>query len=214
MSKAIQHCSKPLADIIEKYGISSADAMWLITHSQTPEQRCLIEASTLEAAANFIDIDCGYVDAMAEGDEYEANSCIRELSSDDLRAMGKKKREEIPFGQLEPVSVAYTNWKGQTQERHFVPNHLWFGSTEWHPEPQWLIRGWDTDKQALRDYALEDIGAVGKLGYVDIKTAGCEGWINLFWGEAVIAMISYPELAKDIKDAGVRPFKGFSEEKR
>lgn len=35
--------------------------------------------------------------------------------------------------------------------------------------------------------------------YVDITSKGCEGWINLFFGDQCICMISDPELATAIK---------------
>ncbi len=55
------------------------------------------------------------------------------------------------------VHILYTNWKGETAERHVVPIELWFGSTEWHKEEQWLLRAKDLDKGAIRDFALKDV---------------------------------------------------------
>lgn len=37
--------------------------------------------------------------------------------------------------------------------------------------------------------------------YVDITTKGCEGWLNLFFGEHVIALINNPVLADEIREA-------------
>lgn len=59
-----------------------------------------------------------------------------------------------PEGQ--PVTLTYRNWRGEISERTITPKHIWFGSTEWHPEPQWLITAFDLDKQADRDFALKD----------------------------------------------------------
>lgn len=58
----------------------------------------------------------------------------------------------------EPVALTYTNWRGETSVRSIIPRGVWFGSTEWHPEPQWLLRAWDTEKDAERDFALKDFG--------------------------------------------------------
>lgn len=55
-----------------------------------------------------------------------------------------------------PVTLTYTNWKGETAERAIIPRRVWWGSTEWHPEPQWLLTAFDVDKQAERDFALKD----------------------------------------------------------
>ena len=55
------------------------------------------------------------------------------------------------------VSILYTNWRGETGERLIVPENLFFGSTEWHKEPQWLLHAYDVEKQAYRDFAIKDI---------------------------------------------------------
>lgn len=57
----------------------------------------------------------------------------------------------------EPVRIIYTNYKGKTSDRRIVPDTLWFGETEYHPEPQWLLKAFDLDKDACRDFAMRDI---------------------------------------------------------
>lgn len=59
----------------------------------------------------------------------------------------------------QPVTVTYTNWRGETAQRTIIPRRVWFGSTDWHPEPQWLLTALDVEKQADRDFALKDFGA-------------------------------------------------------
>lgn len=54
------------------------------------------------------------------------------------------------------IRFTYTNWKGETAERRAVPIYLFFGTTEWHKEPGWLLRAFDMDKLAERDFALKD----------------------------------------------------------
>jgi len=56
-----------------------------------------------------------------------------------------------------PVRIIYTNWRGETSERKVKPIKIWFGSTEWHKEEQWLLRALDITKDAERDFALKDI---------------------------------------------------------
>ena len=58
-----------------------------------------------------------------------------------------------------PLRITYRNWRGEVGERNIVPQSVWFGATEWHPEPQWLLSALDTDKGAARDFALADFGA-------------------------------------------------------
>jgi len=57
----------------------------------------------------------------------------------------------------ESVKIIYTNWKNETAERHIVPIEIWFGSTKWHNEKQWLLKGMDVDKNEERDFAMKDI---------------------------------------------------------
>lgn len=55
------------------------------------------------------------------------------------------------------VEIVYTNWKGITAIRHIIPKDIFFGSTEWHQEEQWLLNAFDVEKQADRSFALKDI---------------------------------------------------------
>jgi predicted DNA-binding transcriptional regulator YafY len=55
------------------------------------------------------------------------------------------------------VTINYTNWQEETEDRHIIPLELFFGKTEWHPEEQWLLRALDLDKNAERSFALKDI---------------------------------------------------------
>lgn len=51
----------------------------------------------------------------------------------------------------------YRNWRGEASWRQVIPFYVWFGKTEWHPEPQWLLRAFDVDRRADRDFAMKDI---------------------------------------------------------
>ena len=55
------------------------------------------------------------------------------------------------------VIISYTNYRGETSIRTIIPTKLYFGSNEWHPEKQWLLKAFDEDKQAERDFAFKDI---------------------------------------------------------
>ncbi len=55
------------------------------------------------------------------------------------------------------LEISYTNYRGETAERSILPQRVWFGSTDWHPEPQWLLDAIDVDKCAERSFALRDI---------------------------------------------------------
>jgi hypothetical protein len=55
------------------------------------------------------------------------------------------------------VTIEYTNWRGEKGMRKILPEKIYFGSTEWHKEPQWLLRALDLEKNASRDFAIKDI---------------------------------------------------------
>lgn len=63
-----------------------------------------------------------------------------------------------------PQRVIYTNWRGETSEREIHPLYMWFGATEWHPEPQWIITAKDLGKGQERDFALSGFGAAIREG--------------------------------------------------
>jgi predicted DNA-binding transcriptional regulator YafY len=55
------------------------------------------------------------------------------------------------------VSFTYTNWRGETGLRKVLPVMIMFGSTEFHPEPQWLLVAYDLNRQAQRTFAMSGI---------------------------------------------------------
>lgn len=56
-----------------------------------------------------------------------------------------------------PIKMRYKNWRGEVSNRSILPvGTLERKATEYHPEPQWIMRAWDFDKQAYRDFALAD----------------------------------------------------------
>lgn len=54
------------------------------------------------------------------------------------------------------VRFKYTNHRGQTRIRTVRIGTLVFKKTEWHPEFQWFVRGWDDEQKAVREFALKD----------------------------------------------------------
>lgn len=59
---------------------------------------------------------------------------------------------------IEPaVSIRYRNHRGEVSDRRIVPGSFRFASSEWHPEPQWLLDAHDLDKGAGRSFALKDV---------------------------------------------------------
>lgn len=64
---------------------------------------------------------------------------------------------EAGRGAEEPISFLYRNWRGEVSKRRVVPLRLWYGSTEWHPELQWLLVARCLDRGEERFFALSDI---------------------------------------------------------
>lgn len=62
------------------------------------------------------------------------------------------------------LRITYTNWKRETRERLIEPIEIWFGSTRWHPDEQWLLKAIDVEKQEERDFAMTQIGKITPSG--------------------------------------------------
>ena len=69
------------------------------------------------------------------------------------------KGDYLSRSPAEKVRIDYTNYRGERGIRTITPWGVEWGSTEFHPEPQWLVTGYDHDKHACRVYALRDIHA-------------------------------------------------------
>ena len=61
------------------------------------------------------------------------------------------------------IEILYTNYRGETARRRIVPGSLRYGSTEYHPEPQWLLEAFDLEKKAERTFAMHDIAEWNRL---------------------------------------------------
>jgi predicted DNA-binding transcriptional regulator YafY len=68
-----------------------------------------------------------------------------------------KKAEEMPVEKA--VRILYTNYRGETALRSIVPHRLYYGSTDWHPGPQWLLEALDIEKGQNRTFAMKDVRA-------------------------------------------------------
>lgn len=57
------------------------------------------------------------------------------------------------------VRIDYTNWRGERAWRRIIPYKIYFGVTEHHKFPQWILDAYDLDKYARRHFAMADIKA-------------------------------------------------------
>lgn len=55
------------------------------------------------------------------------------------------------------VEFRYKHYRtGEIELRSAIPDKLYFGKTEWHPDEQWIMRAYDLGKDAVRHFALKD----------------------------------------------------------
>ncbi|QDP64120.1 MAG: hypothetical protein Unbinned2301contig1004_46 [Prokaryotic dsDNA virus sp.] len=61
--------------------------------------------------------------------------------------------------EIPPLTFTYTNWRGETATRTVRPIGISYTTTEWHPEPGWLLHAYDDKKKAGRDFAFSGFAA-------------------------------------------------------
>ena len=57
------------------------------------------------------------------------------------------------------VCIEYTNYRNETGLRTILPERIWYGSTPWHKESQWLLDAIDIEKGERRSFAIADISS-------------------------------------------------------
>ncbi|OJU57384.1 MAG: hypothetical protein BGO04_15065 [Microbacterium sp. 70-38] len=55
------------------------------------------------------------------------------------------------------VTIDYTNHRGERSNRAIRPDRIWFGTTQWHADSQWLLEAFDYERSAHRNFALANI---------------------------------------------------------
>ncbi len=60
------------------------------------------------------------------------------------------------------LRFSYKNWQGDFAVRTARVIRLFYGSTEWHREPQWLLEAFDVEKGAVRMFAVLDMAPISK----------------------------------------------------
>jgi len=150
-----------------------ADALMAAGLAWYQERECLDElpAEVLDPimVGNMVSIDVSTCDEDADyrvfGRIIEWQDQAPDGESDrvwlcDLDQFSYDPRDIPPqeLAEAQPLTIQYTNWKGDTRERRILPKAVRFGATKWHPEPQFLLRAFDVEKNAEREFALKDIG--------------------------------------------------------
>jgi len=55
------------------------------------------------------------------------------------------------------VTFEYKNYKGEISKRYVLPMELWYGTTPYHTEAQWLLKAFDINKNDYRNFSLKEI---------------------------------------------------------
>lgn len=62
------------------------------------------------------------------------------------------------------VEIDYTNWRGERRVRCIKPlGAMRYGTTSWHPQPQWLLSALDVEDGVEKDFACSHIHAWKEL---------------------------------------------------
>lgn len=118
-------------------------------------------------------------------------------------------------------TVVYVNHRGETAERKIHPIEVWHGSTEWHTVEQWLLRCFDVERNALRNYALASVLAWNSppgelpLGLYRHFKGGLYLAVGIVYNSELPApmeepLIRYRKLEEDFSE-WVRPVSSFCE---
>jgi hypothetical protein len=74
--------------------------------------------------------------------------------------MEHKEDELYEIVHHDKIEFDYVNWKGNKGHRRAEIDEFYYGSTEYHPKPQWLLSAFDLDKKEYRIFAMKDMSNV------------------------------------------------------
>ena len=93
-----------------------------------------------------------------------------------------------------PLEFGYTNYRGEFSQRRTQPIRFYFGSTEWHPEPQWLMEATDLGKGEVRAFAVKDMVFGAHPAQPDAEERGVTETATVTsLAELIDAMVRYGE---------------------
>jgi len=74
--------------------------------------------------------------------------------------MIKQEHAKVSLGDRLRIDFNYTNYKGETSTRNCQVSYVYFGSNEFHSEPQWFLVGYDPTRSGPRHFAMKDMSEV------------------------------------------------------
>lgn len=65
--------------------------------------------------------------------------------------------EILPHDKIE---FDYVNWKGEKEFMKVEVGEFYYGTNEYHKEPQWLMEAYDLNKQVHRMFAMKNMSNI------------------------------------------------------
>ena len=91
---------------------------------------------------------------VVEHDKKSAEQRKVRMSVEEIMACDPKFRPKMDE---QAVAMLYTNYRGVREQRVVLPLSIFFGTSEYHSEPQWLMQAYDFNREALRSFAMNSI---------------------------------------------------------
>lgn len=63
---------------------------------------------------------------------------------------------------LPELKFKYVNYRGEVSWRTVLNPEIYWGNSEYHKKFQWMLSAWDTEKDAVRHFAVKDILEFGQ----------------------------------------------------
>jgi hypothetical protein len=99
-------------------------------------------------------------------DRFTAPSCVADATL--AASSGRHCTMSDPISKTTAIHAAkgtrigfdYLNYREEQTRRHVEIGHVWWGITEWHPIPGWLLSAFDLEKQGWRNFAMKEMANV------------------------------------------------------
>lgn len=79
---------------------------------------------------------------------------------EDRILMTETKHTALYAGDGRRALFTYVNHRGETSLRDVEMRGVFWGTTDYHPEPGWMLQAFDLDKREHRIFAMKDISDV------------------------------------------------------
>ena len=121
----------------------------------------------------------GYTTSKAEAGRYTEAEARKEADIEPWHMSAVHADDSPAF------VFTYRNHRGVYGVRRVQPIGVRYGTTEWHPEPQWLLRAFDLDKDAEREFAMSEIAPASAVAewrpLEDCPSDESDIWLASFW---------------------------------